>query len=66
MEIQKIRHLAQSHSIQSIVMLSVINAECPKSALYTECRYAERHYAECLGTKFIIKFVCRVDFSSIR
>ncbi len=29
-------------------MLNVINAECRKQALHTECRYAECHYAVCL------------------
>jgi hypothetical protein len=28
-------------------MLSVINAECRKLALYTECLYAECCYAQC-------------------
>jgi hypothetical protein len=28
-------------------MLCVIYAECPKLALYAECRYVEFRYAEC-------------------
>jgi hypothetical protein len=33
--------------MQSVVMLSVIYAECPKQAHYAECHNAECHYAEC-------------------
>ncbi len=33
--------------IQNIVMLCVIYAECHIQAIYAECHYAERRYAEC-------------------
>jgi hypothetical protein len=33
--------------MRSVVMLSVIYAECRKQAHYAECHYAECCYAEC-------------------
>ncbi len=31
----------------SLVMLSVVHADCHIKALYAECHYVECHYAEC-------------------
>ncbi len=31
-------------------MLTIVYAECHELALYAECQYAERCYAECRGT----------------
>jgi hypothetical protein len=33
-------------------MLSVVDTECHKLALYAECHYAECRYAECRGALF--------------
>jgi hypothetical protein len=40
-------------------MLSVINADCQKQALYAECRNAECHCAECRHAK------CRDAFHTL-
>jgi hypothetical protein len=43
-------------------MLAVVYAECRKLALYAECHYAERRYAECRGAiGSVISWLCLKD-----